>query len=1014
MLHKDLSGDLPPGIKLRHTLQAHDGPINLLSWSRDGRTIASPSDDGTVRLWDAETGKLLRTLTGHTKPVITVAWSPDMRTLASGSHDETILLWDAESGAVLKRFNEEGAGAIYSAQWSPDGSLLAFSSAKGSIQLLEVNTGARHKLLVDDINFTTCLAWSPDGSTLASGSSATKNSTITLWNPESKKVRRTLSGHEGAIYSLAWSPDGRRLASGSHDKTIRIWKPANGQLKNLLEGPTSDIYSVAFSFDGRLLASKSGDKLVRLWRCDTWAVVAAYEEPSYLFAGLSFHPHAHALATQGNEQKVVRVWDLNLTKLLSAPPPGLSGQYVNAKIILVGDSGVGKSGLALRLTGRAFAATESTHGRHVWVMYHDIVDLGDGRTETRETLLWDMAGQPGYRLIHQLHLNETAVALVVFDSRGEVDPLSGIAYWNRALCQAQALQGDSGFRMRKFLVAARVDRGGVPLSSSRVESVMSELGFDQYFETSAREGWQIEELAQACREAIDWQGLPKVISTRLLQTMKDFLLREKMAGRLLMRVNDLYSSFLDSEEFYSDGADLRAQFETCIGRLESRDLLRRLSFGGFILLQPEMLDSYASAIVQAAKNQPDGMGYVVEDELLRGRLPISDDERIPDREMEKLLLIATFEDLVRHELAFRETTEREQLLIFPSQVTRQHSEPFEPDSYDVVFNFEGAVQNIYATLVIRLARGGVFKMQEMWSDTATFTDPNGGVGGVTLRQQEEGLGELLIFFSREAEERYRALFDEYVLAHLRNRAMRGSVRRRRVFVCPECRTPVSPMQADRRRERGFDWIVCNVCETRVSLIDRTPDSPEARLPDLSVMDRAADEAREQAVSAFSLAGKVAVDDYDVLLFHDPADREEVEEVAAALRTYGVLPWVGPSRAADNAKVYRELAEQIGATKSVAVFVGRGEHALWQQKEVGELLQSLSRRRRVSVIPVCLKSCSKRPKLPRYIERQRWIDFRQPHAADALSSLIAEITGFKPIDNNYWSKGLALAERDDDL
>src|SRR6185295_16267522 len=99
-----------------------------------------------------------------------------------------------------------------------------------------------------------------------------------------------------------------------------------------------------------------------------------------------------------------------------------SAHYVNAKVVLVGDTGVGKTGLSLVLNRRPFEATESTPGRRVWVFDSYIHKIA-GAEQTRETLLWDLAGQPGYRVIHQLHLNEIAVALVVFDGRSETDPL---------------------------------------------------------------------------------------------------------------------------------------------------------------------------------------------------------------------------------------------------------------------------------------------------------------------------------------------------------------------------------------------------------------------------------------------------------------------------------------------------------------------------------------------------------------------------------------------------------------
>src|SRR5207249_2148161 len=113
------------------------------------------------------------------------------------------------------------------------------------------------------------------------------------------------------------------------------------------------------------------------------------------------------------------------------------------------------------------------------------------------------------------------------------------------------------------------------------------LGFDRYFATSAREGWNVPELIAAIREAIPWQAMPKVSSTELFQRIKAFLLEEKEAGRVLSSIDELYRAFLRSGQVPEAGEALRAQFETCIGLVESRGLIRRLSFGGLALLQPE-------------------------------------------------------------------------------------------------------------------------------------------------------------------------------------------------------------------------------------------------------------------------------------------------------------------------------------------------------------------------------------------------------------------------------------------
>src|SRR5262249_38137938 len=159
--------------------------------------------------------------------------------------------------------------------------------------------------------------------------------------------------------------------------------------------------------------------------------------------------------TAGQEEQDLYVWQLDQMRLLNDNPVSEATRYRNAKVILVGDSSAGKSGLALVLTGKPYIPTESTHGRHVWLFDRREVPLDDNRHETRETWLWDLAGQPGYRLIHQLHLNEVTVALVVFNAQHETDPFAGVYHWDRALRLAQSVQGSSALPLKKFLVAAR-------------------------------------------------------------------------------------------------------------------------------------------------------------------------------------------------------------------------------------------------------------------------------------------------------------------------------------------------------------------------------------------------------------------------------------------------------------------------------------------------------------------------------------------------------------------------------
>jgi hypothetical protein len=129
--------------------------------------------------------------------------------------------------------------------------------------------------------------------------------------------------------------------------------------------------------------------------------------------------------------------------------------------------------------------------------------------------------------------------------------------------------------MKKFLVAARMDRGGKSVSPERLTLLAKELEFDQYFETSAKEGVNIASLAKVLKSAINWDLLPKVTSTELFQRIKEFLVAEKETGHLLSTSDALYRTFLKSEKSMNGTEDLSVQFETCIGRVESRGLIRR-------------------------------------------------------------------------------------------------------------------------------------------------------------------------------------------------------------------------------------------------------------------------------------------------------------------------------------------------------------------------------------------------------------------------------------------------------
>lgn len=236
--------------------------INAVAFSDEGKTLASASNDKTVAIWDVQTGNTNHTLKGHTDEVYTVAFSTDGQLLASGSKDRTIRLWDVQTGA-LKRTLEGHSDIVSSVAFSADGKTLVSGSFDKTVKLWDVQTGSLRQTFEGHSDFVYGVDVSPDSKLVASGS---KDMTIKIWNVDSGAVSQTLRGHNERVFAVAFSPDGQLLASGSVDKTIKLWGTQFWDPLQTLKGHSDVVTSVAFSRDSNLLVSASRDKTIKVWQ----------------------------------------------------------------------------------------------------------------------------------------------------------------------------------------------------------------------------------------------------------------------------------------------------------------------------------------------------------------------------------------------------------------------------------------------------------------------------------------------------------------------------------------------------------------------------------------------------------------------------------------------------------------------------------------------------------------------------------------------------------------------------
>ncbi|KAJ9132530.1 HET-domain-containing protein [Pleurostoma richardsiae] len=241
----------------RQTLECHGDNIKAVAFARDGKTVASGSYDGTIRLWDATTGEERQALEGH-KGVNAIAFSQDSKTVLLGSDDDTVQSWDTTTGEEMQVLRGPDH-YVYAVAISHDTQTVATISLK-IIRVWDVMTGEQRQALeVLSWPFSS-IAFSQDDQTVAVGSFEQ----VVVWDIVAGKVRQVLEIHRLGYIAIAFSQNDKMMACGS-DSSVLLCDVRKGEEMKVSTGRFEGVSAVNFSEDGKTIVSASFNGTVRLW-----------------------------------------------------------------------------------------------------------------------------------------------------------------------------------------------------------------------------------------------------------------------------------------------------------------------------------------------------------------------------------------------------------------------------------------------------------------------------------------------------------------------------------------------------------------------------------------------------------------------------------------------------------------------------------------------------------------------------------------------------------------------------
>ena len=251
------------------TVAGHTRVVMGTDYSSDGQKIATASWDKKVIVWDVINGRKLLTIQEFDEALGSVAFSPDRAQIVTGDHSGTVKVWNADTGKLIQSFLAHNTSGDIDARFAPNGKIIGSGGADGIARLWDVDSGELIRSLEGHTDVISRVAFSPNGSLFAT---ASWDGTAKVWQVSNGELLITLTTDSGSVRNVDFHPNGKLLATAHEDGTAMIWNISTGsnlrdqdRILYRLIGHSNTIFEATFSPNGDILATSGFDGTIRLW-----------------------------------------------------------------------------------------------------------------------------------------------------------------------------------------------------------------------------------------------------------------------------------------------------------------------------------------------------------------------------------------------------------------------------------------------------------------------------------------------------------------------------------------------------------------------------------------------------------------------------------------------------------------------------------------------------------------------------------------------------------------------------